>query len=363
MTSKERVLTAVNLQQPDRVPLDFSANADTLNRLYQDTGLSTHRELLEKLHVDIVDLRGVVDPVYRGPVPQVRLLDNDIKENFWGMRTKSMQTPTGIEECFVDFVLSKCQSIDEMEKHVWPSVDWFDFSDFSTRLEPWQDFAIMASGASIWQHPSFLRSLDCLMLDLLANPELAEFVIDKFTDFYVAYFDKMFRSAPKKIDILRIADDLGTQRGLIFSIEHFQKYLAPRLKKLVDMAHSHHVKVMFHSCGSIIPMIEPLIELGIDILDPIQVAADQMNPQFIKENFGDRLCLHGSIDTQFVLPQGSADDVRKTVSDMIDILGKNGGFILAPSHVLQTDVPIENILALYESGFERSFYQKSVLDT
>ena len=103
MNSKERVLTAVGLGQPDRVPLDFSANAATLARLHRDLGTTTHRELLDRLHVDILDLRGVVDPIYCGPIPKERWLPGDVKENFWGWRTKVMQTAIGPEECYVDF--------------------------------------------------------------------------------------------------------------------------------------------------------------------------------------------------------------------------------------------------------------------
>ena len=351
-TKKERVLSAVNLEQPDRVPLDFSANTATLSRLYKDLNVETYRELLETFHIDILDLRGSIDPHYQGPVPKERMLKGGIKENYWGWRTKTMDTEAGKEDCFVDFILSDCQTIKEMEQHQWPSVDWFDFSDFAERLEPWHEYAIMASGASIWQHLSFLRGIENLLLDLLANPELANYILDKFTDFYVAYFDKMFQSAPGKIDILRVADDLGTQHGLLFSMDHFEAFIAPRLKKIIDMAHSHNVRLMFHSCGSIIPTIEPLIKLGIDILDPLQVSADNMDPHFIKDQFGSRLCLHGSMDTQFLLPKGTPEEVRYKARSMIDILGKGGGFILSPSHVLQTDVPTENIKALYEEGFK-----------
>ncbi|MFZ4696004.1 MAG: uroporphyrinogen decarboxylase family protein, partial [Verrucomicrobiia bacterium] len=126
------------------------------------------------------------------------------------------------------------------------------------------------------------------------------------------------------------------------------RYVAPRLRRLVDMAHAHGVKVMFHSCGAIIPLIDDIIAVGVDVLDPLQVTAQGMDPATIKTRFGDRLCLHGAIDTQYLLPHGSPDDVRQTVREMMDVLGRGGGYILSPSHVLQTDVPTANILALYE---------------
>jgi uroporphyrinogen decarboxylase len=188
------------------------------------------------------------------------------------------------------------------------------------------------------------------------NPQLACCVFDKFTDFYLAYYDKMLTEAKGRIDLFRIGDDIGTQRGLLISPAMFRQFIAPRLKFLVDLAHSHNTKVMFHSCGSITEFIDDLIEIGIDILDPIQVRAANMNPTQIKKQYGSRICLHGSIDTQYVLPQGSPHEVAKNVTKMIDTLGTDGGFILAPCHVLQTDVPTENVRAMYETGHQYGVY-------
>jgi uroporphyrinogen decarboxylase len=136
----------------------------------------------------------------------------------------------------------------------------------------------------------------------------------------------------------------------------FRTFIKPRLKKLVDMTHSHGVKFLFHSCGAIRPLIEDLIEIGVDILDPLQAAATGMEPQILKDAYGDRLCLHGGICTQYLLPRGTPDEVRDEVRRRLQILGDGGGYILAPCHVLQTDVPTENILAMSDSGFEFGRY-------
>lgn len=352
MTSKERVQIAIARRRPDRVPLDFSANAFVLERLHRDLGTVTHRQLLERLHLDIVDLRGVVDPIYRGPIPKERMLGGGVKENFWGWRTKVVQTAMGPEDVFVDFKLAGAETVGDLGAHLWPEADWFDFSGFADRIDEYRDLAVMASGASVWQHPSFLRGLENLLTDLMTQPEMAEFLMDRFTDFYLDFFGRMFAAAPGRIDLLRIADDLGTQQGLLIGPDHFSQFIAPRLKNLIDLAHGHGVRVMFHSCGSIVPYIEPLIALGIDVLDPIQVTAANMDPVMIKERFGARLCLHGSIDTQHLLPNGTPDEIADTVRRMCRILGAGGGFILAPSHVLQVDVPTANVLALYDRAFE-----------
>ncbi|MCX5649060.1 MAG: hypothetical protein NTX40_08205 [Planctomycetota bacterium] len=352
MNAKERVLTAVARRAPDRVPMDFQFNPWVLERLHRDLGTSTLREVLDRLRSDIVDLRGVVDPKYRGPIPQSRELGDGVRENFWGWRQKVMHTATGPEDCFVEFVLADATSIDDFERHRWPSPDWFDFSAFSTRLDEWRDLAVMASGASVFQHPTFLRGLENLLIDMAAQPEMAHWLIDRFTDFYLGFFDRMLTAAKGRIDILRTADDLGAQRGLFFSPDMFRTFIKPRLSKLIDMTHSHGVKFLFHSCGAIRPLIEDLIEIGVDILDPLQAAAEGMQPQVLKDAYGDRICLHGGICTQHLLPRGTPDEVRCEVQRRLKIMGNGGGYILAPCHVLQTDVPTENILALSEAGFE-----------
>ena len=356
MTSKERVMTAVALGRPDRVPMDFNANPATMKRLMKDLGASSLGELLLQLHVDIVDIRGVVDPVYCGPVPKDRDLGGGVREDYWGIRRKLMQTATGPEDCYVDFPLAHADSLEKIQAHVWPSVDWFDFEGFGYALEPWKDFAIMASGASVLQHPMLLCGMDKVLTDMALETELACGVFDKFTDFYVAYYDKMLIAAQGRIDLFRIGDDIGTQRGPLISPAMFRQFIAPRIKLLVDLAHSHDTKVMFHSCGSIPAFIDALIEIGVDILDPIQVSAANMDPAQIKGEYGPRICLHGSIDTQYVLPQGSPRQVAENVRRMIDVLGSGGGFILAPCHVLQTDVTSENVCAMYETGHEYGAY-------
>jgi len=350
MRSKDRVLCTVSLQEPDRVPVGFSSNPWTLLRLKAALGVTDHADLLDALGVDIVDLRGVVDPVYCGPVPWTRTRSGGITENIWGMRTRICQTATGPEQMYCDFPLRHVSDPDALSGYPWPSVDWFDFSDFARRLEPWRDRAIMASGASVWQHPGFLRGFDELMVDIATGNPVGSYLMDRFTDFYVAYFDRMFSAAPGAVDILRIADDLGMQDRLLLGPAAIRQHLIPRIARLVDMAHAHGVKVMFHSCGSIRPVIGDLLDIGVDVLDPVQVTARDMDPAGLKRDFGGRVCFHGGIDTQYLLPQGSPGQVAHQVHRMVEILGRGGGYIVAPGHVLQTDVPLDNIRAMYRAA-------------
>lgn len=349
MTGRERVLATLNGNVADRVPLDMHANPFVQARLHRELGTRSHVELLTRLGVDVVDLRGVVDPVYCGPRPAVRNLGNGIRENIWGWRQKVVEGAAGPEECFVDFALAEATSIEELAAHEWPSPDWFDFTGFAEDLRPWKDFAVMASGASVFQHPTFLRGMDTLLMDMALQPELAAYVMDRYTDFYVEYFDRMLTSAAGRIDILRIADDLGTQIGLVFGPDMFDTFIAPRLRRLVEMAHSHGAKVMLHSCGAIRPLIERIIAVGIDILDPLQALAAGMEPEGLVADFGGRIVLHGGICTQQLLPHGAPKAITAEVERRLDIHAGTP-YILAPCHILQADVPTENILALAEAA-------------
>ncbi|MGD8113876.1 MAG: uroporphyrinogen decarboxylase family protein [Sphaerochaetaceae bacterium] len=347
---KERVLAAIHRDVPDRVPLDFSANAGVQEMLYRKLPVSDYYEMLCYFHSDIFDMRGVIDPQYNGSKPFKTRHPDGIFENYWGMKTRIMNTATGPEESYCEFPLADFTDIEQFERYSWPCVDDFDFSTISSRLKRWKEFAIMASGVSIFQHPTFLRGLDNLLVDFLINPEIADYIMDKFTDFYLAYYDRLLSAADGQITILRIADDLGMQDRLLISPEIFSRFFIHRLEKFADMAHSHGVYVMNHSCGSIVPFIPKLIDIGVDILDPIQITAKGMDPVILKEQFGNDICFHGGVDTQYLLPEGSPEEVRKQVGILVDTLGCNGGYILSPSHILQTDVPLENIEALYQEG-------------
>ncbi len=349
MNSKERVLTAVNMTAPDRTPADFHGNEIILERLYRHFGIHSYKQLVEKLDVDMIDIRGIVDPIWTGPVPKRKMLADGVIQNYLGFLTKKVATAHGELEEHCGLIFGDAEDAEDIDEFSWPSVDWFDFSNMNPLLDEYRDYAIIASGASVYQHPTLVRGIDNFLCDLAINPCLAEYLMDKYVKFYLDYFEKMFMETEGRIDILRIADDLGMQDRLLISPQMFRRFFKPRIKQLVDMAHSYNVKVMFHSCGSIIDFIDDIIDAGVDILDPIQTRAKGMMPEYLKTRFGERICFHGSIDTQYTLPQGTAEEIEQEVKDRIEVLGKNGGFIIAPSHTVQPDVPVENVITMYES--------------
>lgn len=352
MNSKERILKTINLEIPDRIPCDFHATPIVQERLYRHLNINSYKQLMEELGVDIIDIRGIIDPQWEGPVPKVAKLPGDVTQNYLGWQMKAVETEFGAMETHCGYIFEDAKDIGDIESFDWPTVDWFNFSNMNDLLDEYSNYAIMASGASVFQHPTLVRGMDNLLCDMMISPHIAEYIIDRYTDFYVDYYSKMFEATQGRIDILRIADDFGTQIGSLIGMELFRKFIKPKIKKLVDMAHAYDVKVMFHSCGSIVNYIDEFIEVGVDILDPIQTQAEGMDPAYIKQKFGGKICLHGSLDTQYTLPKGSVEEVRQEVKDRISVLGENGGFIIAPSHTLQPDVPIQNIEAIYKATME-----------
>lgn len=350
MTSRERVLAAINMQPVDRQPCDFHSCATIEERLHKYLGTSTHLELLQKLGTDIVDIRGVVDPVWIADFPKVQKREDGSTIDYLGFCKRVQDTIFGPVEEHCDYIVQDCETIEEIEEiFTFPKVEWFDFSDMSERLKEYEGFAIMATGPSVFQHPSLIRGLDQLLCDFLVDVEIADYLMDGYTNFYLDYFDAMFKACPGQIDIFRCADDLGMQDRPLVSRDVVIRYFIPRIKKLADLAHSHGAKFMFHSCGAVFEFIDLFIEAGVDMLDPLQPLAKDMQPEHLAEVYQGKICFHGSIDTQYVLPQGSPEDVRAQVRHHMDVLGSAGtGFVIAPAHTLQPDVPVENIVALYD---------------
>lgn len=355
MTPKERIISTVSHNEPDKVPAHINATKWVVQKLKDKLGVTTDKELLKALHIDVYDMRGIdlnsgTAPLYTGPESEffpstwaggiASLWRLKEFENFtqagWNME---MQVPP----------LAGALSIEECENYLWPQNDWFDYSDLRERLSEWSEFSIMASGGSVFQHATYVRGMDTLMMDMMMDPEMANYILDIFTDFYFEYYRRMFETAGDMIDVFALADDLGMQNTLLIGPDLFEEYVAPRLKKMADLAHSYNIRLLLHTCGNIEVLIPRLIDLGVDILDPIQ--PESMDPLEIKKKYGSRITLRGGISVQNILTHGNVDQVRNESRRILEALKPGGGYIFSPGHpVLQDDIPVENIIAMYETG-------------
>ena len=361
MTPSERLLMAVSHQQADKVPAHINATKWVVSKLKSTLGVTSDRQALEALHVDVYDMRGIdlhtgTAPKYIGPQNEFFSLDwAGAINSFWSIREFENFTSNGWNFEMEPPTLASALTLEDVEKYPWPDIDWFDYSHLRNDLLKWQDFSVMATGGSVFQHATFVRGMDILMMDMMTDPVMANYILDKFCDFYYEYYRRMFEVAGDLIDVFALADDLGMQNTLLISPDLFEEYIAPRLKRMADLAHSYNIKLLLHTCGNVEMLIPRLIELGVDILDPIQ--PESMDPIAIKEKYGIQICLRGGISVQNIVSRGTVEETRDETKRIVESLKTGGGYILSPGHpVLQDDIPVENILAMYKTAYECGFY-------
>ncbi len=331
---------ALRREQPDRVPRDFWAEPPTWNRLLAHAGLKEKRQLLDRLGVDVRHLDAPSAPDHE--------VGNGIFQNFWGERFVMQPTTWGPMRNDVKGALAEARTFSDLEAFGWPTPDCIDHSGLPRQCRELERHALLYGFADVWQRPALVRGWEEFFVDLVERPAWAHYLCRKFTDFYLEDYTRAAEVTRGRIDLYLLISDLGTQRGPLISKQMFHKFVAPYLKEMINHIHALGGKVLYHSCGAIWPFIPELITLGIDILDPIQPIAMTMQPEKLKAAFGDRLCFHGGIDMQDLLPHGSPSQVRNEVRRYCDVLGAGGGYILGPAHLFQPDVPPENVLAVYD---------------
>jgi uroporphyrinogen decarboxylase len=197
-----------------------------------------------------------------------------------------------------------------------------------------------------------MHGFENFLMNLALKPELITTLINRLTDFYLELNERLFSSLKGKIDIFFFGNDFGSQNGLLFSHEMWREFYFESYRKIIDLAHSYGLKVMTHSCGSIRGILPDLIEAGVELLDPVQLTAEDMDPAGLKEDFGRDIVFHGAIDTQGILPVASTEEVEQHVRDVMRVLGRDGGYIFAPCNAIQSDTPPENVEAMYRAARE-----------
>jgi uroporphyrinogen decarboxylase len=341
MTSRDRVLAAVNHQQPDRTPCDFWAEEATWRRLLDHVGHDDRERLLTDLGVDVRHMDA--------PGPPEQPLGDGVYQNMWGERYVYRPSPWGPMREDGPGALAGAQSLAELEAFPWPTPDVLDYSGLVEQCNRWNDYALLYGFADVWQRPALVRGWEGMFVDMVEQPQWVHFLCRKFTDFYKEDYARAARATGGRIDLYLLLSDVGSQSGPLISLEMFRTFVAPYLREMIDCIHGLGAKVLYHSCGSIRPFIPELIALGVDVLDPIQPVDESMRPEGLKADFGERLCFHGGIDMQRLLPLGSPAEVQSEVCRYCRELGRGGGYILGPAHLFQPDVPPQNILAVYRA--------------
>ena len=355
MEPYERVMAAINHRTTDRPPIDYLATPEVNTELKRYLKMDNDEALRQFLGVDI----RYVSPRYVGLKDMVGAPGvNAAGKDFWGVVWKPVNYKFGTYNEIAFSPLAHMTTVEEVENYAWPSVDWFDFSHLKeeiARLNADRRYAIIYFAGGAFETPWYMRGMERFLMDLVECPEIAEAISRNVMEFYRARAMRAIEASDGQIDIIGSGGDLGSQRGMLLSPELWRKHIKPYSEQLIRPFKDMGLKTFYHSCGSIVPVIEDFIEMGLDILDPIQPKAEGMNPEALKSRFGDRLAFHGGVDEQELLPRGTADEVRNEVHRLIDILGQQGGYIICAAHAIQPDTPMENILAMYEAAKEHCY--------
>jgi uroporphyrinogen decarboxylase len=346
MTSAERWLAILRREEPDRVPMDYWATEEATAKLMKHLGAGSMDEVAERLHID-QPLN--VGPDYAGP----KLPDG---EDVYGFRYTTADYGTGAYHECAHHPLAEYRSVEEIKRsYRWPSVDWYDFSEIPKQIEGQEHRPIRGGGSEPFLTYKNLRGEARAFMDLAENPEIVHYCLDQLFDFAYESTRRIYEQVPGKVMISYVAEDMGAQGGLMISVDHVREFLLPRMKRMIDLAHEAGAFVFHHNDGACRDILPDMVEAGIDVLNPIQWRCAGMEREGLKRDFGDKLVFHGGVDNQRTLPFGSVEDVRREVIDNLRILGEGGGYILAPCHNIQAVGPPENVVAMYEAGYEHGW--------
>lgn len=344
MTPRERALAAIEHRATDRAPADYGAHKAVTDGLMAKLGVADQEELLRALGVD---LRGVGFNYYH---PRTEPDADGYRRDMWGARWL-VGEPTPDRPASV-WPFDENTTVDDVHAHPWPDPTTLDYSQVRGQCARHHgEYAVYGGPWSPFFHEvGWLIGQEEYFVWMATKPEVVEAITDHIVDYEIEATRRFLEAAAGVFDVLYIGNDFGTQRGLFVSPDCWERFIRRPLKRFYDLAHDHGCKVMQHSCGSIRGIIPALIEDGVDILDPIQTACDGMDLPGLVRDFGDRLCFHGGVDTQFTLPRGTVAEVRAEVRSFLDATRGRGGYILTGSQQFIEDIPLDNILAMYEEN-------------
>jgi len=402
MNSRERVLMALRHQEPDRVPIDLGGMRSTgimavaYNRLKAHLGIAggetkvydlmqqlalPEPPILERFGVDVLPLPrpawglDPTNPTWKpwtlpdgspalvpsgfNPVQNERgdwlVLDDEgrvvHRMPAGGLYFDQMYHPLAEATTVAEIEAFELQDISD-EELAWLRRE-------ARRLYETTDKAIMGEfGGNILEAAQGLRGWDRFMMDMALEPKLAQALTQKLADHYVANLPRYLDAVGDYIQIIQMGDDLGTQNGPQMSPDMYRKIIKPCHRQVYEYVKTHSdLYIFLHTCGSIYKLIPDLIEVGVDILNPVQISAAEMDPARLKREFGkDVVFWGGGADTQHVLPNATPEEVRQHVRELIEIFAPGGGYVFCQVHNIQADVPPENIVAMFEAALEFGRY-------
>ena len=382
MTSRQRVRAAINHEIPDRVPIDLGGNQTGIHKLAYETlckhlGISDSvvimdavqqlaqpcEKVLERFHVDTRYIRAGAGSDYKGGVV-IKQRDgrtwHDLTDEF-GI-TWSMPDDQKLYMDISHHPLANA-TIRDINDYPFPrGNDPARFAGLRERammLRKETPYAVVTGiSGVVYEICWYLRGLEQWFMDMLLQPSFCEALMEQTLKFWLDWFKGFLDEVGDIVDVIMIGDDLAGQSGPLFNPEFYRKVVKPRHKKLVQYIRSRtNAKIWYHTCGSCMTYIPELIDNGVDILNPVQITAKNMDPQELKNKFGKKIVFWGGgCDSQKTLPFGTPQEVENDVRHNVEILKAGGGYVFNNIHNIQAGVPAENIVAMFDAAYKFGFY-------
>ena len=348
MTSKERVLKAFYREKSDRIPMNYMGNPAINEELIKHFKVKDFEGVLEALDIDF----RAVNVGYTGkPLHQNNRAGYKIDE-LWGVVTRFVGHEGGGYWDFCEFPLADAD-YETVKNWKMPNPDDYDYESALEYCKKNKDFALHLGDPGLVDcinGNTRLRGMEQVLIDFVTEDEAGLALLDRRLEVELGILERLLEKCADYLTFVWIGEDLGTTNAPIISLDLFRKVVRPRHTRFIDLIKSYNLPVMIHSCGYSSWAFEDFIEMGISAVDTLQPEAVNMNPQYLKDNFGGRLSFHGCISTGFPLSMGSADDVRKNVLETVEILKPTYGYMLSPTHMAQNNTPVENVLKMYETA-------------
>lgn len=349
MNKRENFLSMLRRQGYDHAPVDL-----VLCPSLQD---SYEKEICETDNFD--DYFGM--PWRSIEDGQITKIADDVYKEYYNLKLKEgtsidflgVAHEPGSDACmhmtYMRHPMKDLNTLDEIRNYPYPDFLNGDYRHQKAQVEAIRNQGLASVGnmqMTIWEASWYLRSMEQLMMDMIMDKEKAEYIIDKVLELSI---HRAVQYTKAGCDILFFGDDIGMQSSIMMSVEMYVEWFKPRLTKLIDTVKNINpdIIIFYHSCGYVEPFIPHLIEAGVDVLNPVQ--PECMDFEKLHRLYGDKISFHGTIGTQTTMPFGTPEEVRELVIKNLSIAGKKGGLFCAPTHMLEPEVPWENILAYVEA--------------
>ena len=373
MDRRERFKKITNFEEADRVPVDLGSHVASIHRISY-VNLKNHLNDPELKNEDVI-----LDRMVQNVIPDEALL-NRLNVDFRWIAPNWIDVVDVTDEIYMDMwkiewqfmidaysvyssPLSEAKTIADIENHPWPDPTdpklWEGLAERAKWLYENTDYVLVADSikGGILTKAFQIRGYEMMFADLANNLDFANALMDKILEMYKLFWEEFLKHVGPYVDMVYFTDDIGGQSSMMISPTTFRTMLQPRMAELIDHIKSKaDVKFMYHTDGTVTPVIEDIIDMGADILNPIQTSAIGMETSVLKELYHGRLCFHGAIDVQQMLPFATPEEVRYDVTRRLYDLGRGGGYILAPCHNIGSDVPPENTEAMFKAAHEMGAY-------